>query len=292
MPDDEDDEQSPFELIDSLFCHLPPPLPQPYQPLGEEGSTEETLQGAEFAIEAERIQPRVECPVPTVPIASADLERYCPRGDETAIDFARLLLQRGPFTFASLPSRPFPGDGVYALYYHGDLPFYETIRSQGSELPIYLGCSELRRSLYRRLRSEHLQSILQVDNLEPEDFTFRFLILPSASARHAEGLLIALYHPIWNNSGFGSRYYYEDSRANPVRSYWDARHPCRIGAVRQRPRPLEEVETFFSSQLLDCSRAYQAALRLGLSGGTRPLSPESVNAYPVFSQSPDRSDVG
>jgi hypothetical protein len=77
------------------------------------------------------------------------------------------------------PSR-FPGCGVYALYYLGDLAPYMKIAQANQDacvLPIYVGkavppgwraarvTSTETRSLYSRLR-EHLRNIEQAENLE------------------------------------------------------------------------------------------------------------------------------
>lgn len=86
---------------------------------------------------------------------------------------------------------PFPGAGLYALYYLGDFPAYAPIAPPASgagELPIYIGRAALRKAriegvltstlqpvLYQRLR-EHTTTLNQVQNLPVQEFRCRYLV--------------------------------------------------------------------------------------------------------------------
>lgn len=57
--------------------------------------------------------------------------------DNLTLNCVRELMSRGPYT---LPfQHPFPGAGVYALFYTGDLPTYTLLRSPEAAQPIYVG---------------------------------------------------------------------------------------------------------------------------------------------------------
>ncbi len=235
--------------------------------------------------EAERPQPPIECTVPTVRVAPTDLEQFQPLGPDTTklemrlrLNIARQLLLRGPYALVDLHSNPFPGDGVYALYYHGDFPLYADLKSPGATCPIYVGKSaqpgrasgngqDRARNMHHRLTVEHLRSIQQVINLEPESFTFRFVMLPNSWVDFAEYSLFDLFQPAWNTimRGFGSRNCDPDTRGRAsTASPWDTLHPGRVGAG-QLPRPKEDVEGAFLKGLPACLRAYQHTL-LALGG--------------------------
>ena len=87
----------------------------------------------------------------------------------------------------------FIGAGVYAIYYHGDFEPYRKLaelNSDGSNVPIYVGKAvppgarkgglgmdvDHGTALFNRL-SEHHDSIEAANNLDPDDFTCRFLVV-------------------------------------------------------------------------------------------------------------------
>ncbi|MEX1198056.1 MAG: Eco29kI family restriction endonuclease, partial [Pseudohongiellaceae bacterium] len=93
------------------------------------------------------------------------------------------MLRQSVFPLEDL--KPFPGAGVYAIYYTGDFEGYEPIsqanRKDGFRAPIYVGKAvpsgarkggDLQakpgRVLYNRIR-QHLGSIQEATNLDPKD---------------------------------------------------------------------------------------------------------------------------
>jgi hypothetical protein len=236
--------------------------------------------------DAEAFQKRVEeaflSPLQedAVPTRNLDLEPRpfdafnLPAGfwQELPLVWAKKLLEEGPYPLASINTLAFSGDGIYALYYQGGLPFYEAIRSPGSTCPIYIGksgqsgrtsgregCSV---SIHGRLR-QHLKSIQEVRNLSAQDFTFRFIVLQhTEQVGLAESLLLKLFQPAWNSSlsGFGSRPGFDKRCENTSRaSPWDTLHPGRRGSGK-KPRSRSEVEEKLLSSLRQCRFAYEKAL--------------------------------
>lgn len=149
------------------------------------------------------------------------------------------------------PASGFLGVGVYALYYIGESELYDHIAALNREdctQPIYVGKAvplgwraaraspdERTRSLYGRL-PEHTQSILQANNLEVDDFRYRFVILKGIETdlvTAIETQLIRRYAPFWNTlvDGFGN-HDPGKGRYNQTRSEWDVLHPGRAWADR------------------------------------------------------------
>jgi hypothetical protein len=133
----------------------------------------------------------------------------------------------------------FYGSGVYALYYNGPFPQYGPICA--TETPLYVGkadpqegtattpCQQGTR-LHDRLK-DHARSIRRANNLELEDFTFRYLVVQSGWQTAAESYLIDVFRPVWNNEvklvfGIGKHGDSASIRANR-RSPWDTMHPGR-----------------------------------------------------------------
>ena len=221
------------------------------------------------------LKPKKECPVPVKTEAGIALQGFYPLGkdspleQELPLNFVRQLRDRGPFSFDTLPE--FEGDGVYALYWQGDDPRYENIKSTASTIPIYVGKSsrpgrstgesddDPEQCLYDRLTKEHLESIKQVANKDPkmgpENFTIRFLILQGIWVDAAEESLIRLHRPVWNCAvrGFGARSYSKDQRSVTA-SAWDTLHPGREGAGK-KPRSLEEVVEGLEKGIIKCRQA-------------------------------------
>lgn len=148
------------------------------------------------------------------------------------------------------PPEVFNGSGVYALYYHGDFPLYETIAEPNKETckqPIYVGkavpsgwrtaraATTETPGLFSRL-VEHTRSIGQVSNLSPDHFGCRFMILVGVEADligSVEAKLIRQYRPLWNTAldGFGN-HDPGSGRYNQAKSGWDVLHPGRLWAER------------------------------------------------------------
>lgn len=94
------------------------------------------------------------------------------------------------------PPEKFSGTGIYAIYYTGSHPLYQSYQSLNRlsySFPIYVGKavpkgwrqsrtsdteSRQANELYGRLR-EHRRSIASVKGLDAEDFTCRFVIFES-----------------------------------------------------------------------------------------------------------------
>lgn len=174
----------------------------------------------------------------------------------------RALLSR---PLVSLPPlAPFPGAGVYALYYIGGFEPYRAIAPpacEAGDIPIYVGRASppggrsgaggLRPStrepkLFNRLR-EHDRSISQVEeyaesrgltNIRLADFLCRFLVVDDIWVALGEAVLIGHYQPLWNGfvSGFGI-HGPGGGRGEQARSRWDTLHPGRLFAVRRPPGP-------------------------------------------------------
>lgn len=148
------------------------------------------------------------------------------------------------------PPENFAGTGVYALYYIGNSPYYQTLYNLNRiefKQPIYVGKAvpqgwrQARKAknpkdsheLYRRL-CDHTKSIAQAENLDLNDFYCRFMILENAASDligTVEAALIRYYTPVWNSSidGFGN-HDPGKGRYNQAKSEWDILHPGRLWA--------------------------------------------------------------
>ncbi len=164
---------------------------------------------------------------------------------------------------ARLPlSRPFSGAGVYALYYHGDLPAYAALTkldSGRSLYPIYIGSAVRENAkqgftarptqearVYSRLRS-HQRSLAQV-TLNPSDFSFRYLVLNDAYITLAESVLIAVFRPVWNGAGLGSNGV-GGPRMGGQASIWDALHSGRKGRPAADVARRREAEAYIADSV-------------------------------------------
>ena len=136
--------------------------------------------------------------------------------------------------------QPFPGAGVYSLFYTGEFPPYAPVRSLDASRPIYVGKADpsggrkgaatgataVRTELYDRI-TEHTASIRATGNLDVNDFLCRALVVVPLWIRMVERFLIEEHRPVWNGclDGFGQ---HDPGRGrNPVVSWWDAMHPGR-----------------------------------------------------------------
>lgn len=152
---------------------------------------------------------------------------------------------------------PFPGAGIYAIYYTGDFAPYAEIATRNAEgrfaVPIYVGKavhagsrkggSSVSKSppvsakpLFNRLM-EHAESVQAARNLSLEHFHCRFLVVDDIWIPLGESLLIARYSPLWNSlvEGFGN---HDPGRGRyeGLRPRWDTLHPGRGWAERCRER--------------------------------------------------------
>jgi hypothetical protein len=165
---------------------------------------------------------------------------------------------------------PFPGAGIYAVYYSGAFEAYDRLRQankDGANVPLYVGkaipsggrkglnmfTETQGRFLYNRLQ-DHADSLRLASNLELEDFHVRWLAVDDIWIPLGETLIIAKFRPVWNLAldGFGNH----DpgaGRYNGARPMWDELHPGRVWALRCQPRPeskeqlSERVRTFLAS---------------------------------------------
>jgi hypothetical protein len=151
------------------------------------------------------------------------------------------------------PSEPFPGTGLYALYYLGDFSAYAPIAPPASgpgEVPIYISRVNPPRTktgveglltptiepiLYKRL-CEHATTLDQTQNLLLQDFRCRYLVIDDIWIPLAETLMIQQYKPVWNQilQGFGNHDPGAGRYFTP-RPEWDELHPGRSWAARQSP---------------------------------------------------------
>ena len=147
------------------------------------------------------------------------------------------------------------GAGVYALYYSGGFEPYRLMaaanRSMAGSWAIYVGRAEAEGSrkglidqhnagagskLYRRIL-KHRSSIEAVSNLDPADFSVRYLVVAPTWIPLAETVAIRLHQPLWNQvvDGLGNH----DpgaGRRQGMRPRWDTVHPGRPWAERLEPR--------------------------------------------------------
>lgn len=141
------------------------------------------------------------------------------------------------------PEESFEGSGVYAIYYHGDFTGYARLVESATPTPIYVGKAvptgarkggrkaTAGRELYQRL-SQHGKSIEQAENLQPADFTCRYLVVVPVWITLAERFLVEHFQPVWNVAvdGFGNHDPGAGRRAMK-RPLWDILHPGRPWAA-------------------------------------------------------------
>lgn len=221
--------------------------------------------------------PAIPVPEPLVTVRELDAYAVAPYALLSDADLRGVLqrlctriVENGPYTFLDSVALTFNGNGVYAVYYQGELELYRPIRSLGSTCPIYIGraCqTSISNALSVRLR-EHLTSLERTD-LGVENFTFRFVVLPDNYVEFAEANLIALLQPLWNGylRGFGEREGNRRSsrRAEQLISRWDTLHAGRVtGSDRRRDR--ETVESEAQEHVRRCRARYEHVLRDLLDG--------------------------
>jgi hypothetical protein len=145
---------------------------------------------------------------------------------------------------------PFPGAGIYAIYYTGTFEAYAPLadlnRDGTFRVPIYVGKAvppgarkgnfgldvEPGPALFNRLK-EHAESIKEASNLNIDHFHCRLLVVDDIWIPLGESLLIAKFCPIWNKfiDGFGN-HDPGKGRYQQARSRWDTLHPGRGWAAK------------------------------------------------------------
>ncbi len=153
------------------------------------------------------------------------------------------------------PSERFEGGGVYGLYYQGNFELYKAISLTTVEeesLPIYVGKAvpagwrtaridtTSGTPLFNRIR-EHFRNIRQVENLSPNNFKCKYMILDGDETGiigPVEAHLIRKFQPLWNViiDGFGN-HTPGKGRFNQAKSGWDVLHPGRAWAARCMGKP-------------------------------------------------------
>ncbi len=168
--------------------------------------------------------------------------------ENLAKSVVRALLDGSP---QPLAPDPFPGPGVYAIYYRGGLDYAPGV---GEHVPIYVGKAvppgartggsqanvRKDRALYRRLR-EHQKSVTQAEDLSLERAYCRLLTVEPVWITLAERFLLDHYRPIWNTvlDGFGNHDPGRGRRGG-ARPKWDIVHPGRPWAARLRAHQTRE----------------------------------------------------
>ncbi|MEU0687068.1 Eco29kI family restriction endonuclease [Streptomyces uncialis] len=178
-------------------------------------------------------------------MAPSPADAISPQFDPLGLDLLGLNLREEMDGRPRMPLdelKPFPGAGLYALYYKGDLDAYKELK--GLDIPIYVGKASAgdssygdppdmtERKLFGRIR-DHRGSIKQADNLDPSHFDVRFLTLDDIWIVLGERALLRAYSPVlWNTvmTGFGGNSPGQGRRN--ARSVWDSIHPGRKRAAR------------------------------------------------------------
>jgi len=189
--------------------------------------------------------------------------------DNLGESIARAMGESNPTPLAALPK--FEGAGVYAIYYTGSHPAYETLVAANAALaephPIYVGKAtpkggrkglvspQSSKALRSRL-SQHAKSIEDSTNLELADFQARWLVLDHVWVNLGESVLIRRHSPVWNAivDGFGN-HAPGSGRAAGKRPRWDILHEGRSWAAGLQESPetpdqvLQEIRQYFAARL-------------------------------------------
>ena len=192
---------------------------------------------------------------------------------------------------------PEDGSGIFAIYYTGTHPLYESISN--SETPIYIGkvdpaiddastAQEQGDRLTRRL-SELARSIAAAEayssantphgeTIKLADFHYRRLVCANSAQLVGERYLIKLFWPLWNTEtkacwGLGKHGDSAGMRRNK-RSPWDIAHPGRPWALVQSltgSLTLDEIRDRIAITLKKCpARRDRTALHQELLDSLRP----------------------
>lgn len=166
---------------------------------------------------------------------------------------------------------PFPGSGVYALYYVGDFPLYKPLVDRclvdGTEenrglgpfaIPIYVGKSSAgssrrgklkdgtQKNLHGRIAKHRASINAAKTTLKPDHFSIRYLPVRDVWVPLGEAGLLQRFTPLWNVvlEGFGNNPP-GSGRGDQAKSTWDTLHPGRK-AAENRPEnklPLAEIKS-------------------------------------------------
>lgn len=161
---------------------------------------------------------------------------------------ADALIERDPVPMTDIPA--FEGEGVYAIYYTGTFPAYQTIAEANAygawDCPIYVGKADppggrkgglpdqlTRAASLRNRLMKHGRTIASANNLDIADFHCRFLLVSHLWLELAENMMITRFSPVWNTliDGFGNNDPGAGRYAQMV-SRWDVLHPGRVWADR------------------------------------------------------------
>jgi hypothetical protein len=219
--------------------------------------------------------------------------------------------------------RPAYGSGVYAIYYHGDHPFYADL--SGSETPIYVGKADPANDGASTIREqgakltgrllEHAGTIATAegyaDKLPPDlfgihlaDFSCRRLVCATNAQLVAEKHLIKTFWPIWNSDtkacwGMSKHGDAAKTRANK-RSPWDVVHPGRAWALDSllvdSLSPVEIAQRIETTLRRVPARRDHAALLEEMLNGFRqedaPSSEEDVPPVGEAAKGPEADEAG
>ncbi len=156
--------------------------------------------------------------------------------------------------------KPFMGIGTYIIYYIGEFEVYKNIRAKNInnkfDQPIYVGkavsagsrkggkVSKPKYELYNRLK-EHADSIKIVENLDINDFYYRYLLVDNIWISLGESMLITKYKPLWNVviDGFGN-HAPGKGRSGSIKSLWDTLHPGRKWSInlKNHNKTIEQIK--------------------------------------------------
>lgn len=161
----------------------------------------------------------------------------------------------------------FPGAGVYALYYAGDLDLYASVSrtmSTKQPVPVYVGkaippggrVGDLRdeakaiTSLAGRLR-RHARSIDAAEDLQSSDFWVRYLTIDDVWISLGENMLIRTFRPVWNRvaPGFGNNPLGK-GRVDQKLSPWDILHPGRASSAVPQKWTRSEMQSLVADYLV------------------------------------------
>jgi hypothetical protein len=178
------------------------------------------------------------------------------------------------------------GSGVYAIYYRGDHPAYNSVSM--TETPIYVGKADPKHAdartareqgpqLYGRL-TDHRRMIRTVGDhaikyglpnpLRIEDFQCRRLVCATNAQLVAERHLIGTFKPVWNNEvgicwGISKHGDAAKTRANK-RSPWDVMHPGRAWAMSEdlEDKMSQDVIIEKINEHFDATPPYRSRVRI------------------------------
>jgi len=217
-------------------------------------------------------EPVIEERVAPRPLSHEDFAVYDPPVASSSTSFelelriVRRLLQGAPFSLTDPMLEDMDGAslfGTYALFYQGPHPLYTKLVSLASRNPFRAGASH---QTACRING-HRESISK-SNLDVNDFTVRFLILPPTWRHHVEDVIHEMFHPVWDKvlKGLGTpgtgASDLNPKRAGQDRSEWDSMHNLtRIAGADTNTTPWELARKV-ERGIPKCLRAYHQAMKL------------------------------